>query len=73
MKAVTLQKKGLPLYIQVEHILGSQIMTGELLLGKRMPTEKELVKTYQVSSITGRPFCVWWRRGSCCLNRIKAS
>ena len=49
-----LNKKDIPLYVQLEQILRSQIMTGELLPDKRIPTEKELAEIYQVSSITVR-------------------
>lgn len=49
-----LKRKTIPLYVQLEQILKSQIMTGELSPEKRIPTEKELAKTYQVSSITVR-------------------
>ena len=49
-----LDKKDIPLYVQLEQILKSQIMTGELLPEKRIPTEKELAEIYQVSSITAR-------------------
>lgn len=54
MKQIRLNKTGIPLYVQLEQILKSQIMTGELLPEKRIPTEKELAKTYHVSSITAR-------------------
>ena len=37
-----------------QQILKSQIMTGELLPEKRIPTEKELAEIYHVSSITAR-------------------
>ena len=36
------------------NIIKSQIMTGELLAGKQIPTEKEFAETYRVSSITVR-------------------
>ncbi len=49
-----LNKRDIPLYVQLEQILKSQIMTGELLPEKRIPTEKELAKIYHVSSITAR-------------------
>jgi GntR family transcriptional regulator len=54
MNKIKLNKKDIPLYVQLEQILKSQIMTGELLPEKRVPTEKELAETYKVSSITAR-------------------
>jgi GntR family transcriptional regulator len=54
MKKIRLNKKDIPLYVQLEQILKSQIMTGELLPEKRIPTEKELAEIYHVSSITAR-------------------
>lgn len=54
MNKMKLNKKDIPLYVQLEQILKSQIMTGELLPEKRIPTEKELAEIYQVSSITAR-------------------
>jgi GntR family transcriptional regulator len=54
MNKMRLNKRDIPLYVQLEQILKSQIMTGELLPEKRIPTEKELAKIYHVSSITAR-------------------
>jgi GntR family transcriptional regulator len=54
MKKISLQRTGIPLYVQLEQIIKSKIMTGELLPGERIPTEKELAQAYQVSSITAR-------------------
>ncbi|MBI5443208.1 MAG: GntR family transcriptional regulator [Deltaproteobacteria bacterium] len=54
MRGTGLQRKDFPLYLQLEQILRSQIMTGELLQGQQIPTEKELSKTYRVSTITVR-------------------
>jgi GntR family transcriptional regulator len=54
MKKPSLQRTGIPLYVQLEQVIKSRIMTGELLPGERIPTEKELAQTYQVSSITAR-------------------
>ena len=54
MKKLSLQRTGIPLYVQLEQVIKSRIMTGELLPGERIPTEKELAQTYQVSSITAR-------------------
>ena len=54
MNTIRLNKREIPLYVQLEQILKSQIMTGELLPEKRIPTEKELAEIYHVSSITAR-------------------
>ncbi len=54
MKIPSLEKNNIPLYVQLEQIIKSQIMTGELLAGEQIPTEKELAETYRVSSITVR-------------------
>jgi GntR family transcriptional regulator len=48
------ERKGVPLYVQLEQIIKSQIITGELLPGEQIPTEKDLSETYHVSSITSR-------------------
>jgi len=44
----------IPLYFQLEQILRSKILMGEFVVGDQIPTEYELCKTYQVSSITAR-------------------
>lgn len=54
MKTPSLEKNNIPLYVQLKQIIKSQIMTGELLAGKQIPTEKEFAETYRVSSITVR-------------------
>jgi GntR family transcriptional regulator len=54
MKTPSLEKNSIPLYVQLEQIIKSQIVTGELLAGEQIPTEKELAETYRVSSITVR-------------------
>ncbi len=48
------RKNNVPLYFQLEQIIKSKILMGELLAGEQIPTEKELCKTYQVSTITAR-------------------
>jgi GntR family transcriptional regulator len=53
-KTLSLEKKNIPLYVQLEQIIKSQIMTGERLAGEQIPTEKDLAKIYQVSSVTVR-------------------
>lgn len=54
MKKLKLDQKNIPLYVQLEQILKSRIMTGELLPGERIPSEKDIAETYGVSSITAR-------------------
>ncbi len=44
----------IPLYVQLEQIIKSKIITEEFLPGEQVPTEKEICKMYQVSSITAR-------------------
>lgn len=53
-KTLSLEKKSIPLYVQLEQIIKSQIMTGERLAGEQIPTEKDLAETYRVSSVTVR-------------------
>jgi GntR family transcriptional regulator len=48
------RKNNVPLYFQLEQIIKSKILMGELLAGEQIPTEKELCETYQVSTITAR-------------------
>lgn len=54
MITFSLEKKNIPLYVQLEQIIKSKIMTGELSAGEQIPTEKQLAETYRVSSITAR-------------------
>lgn len=54
MKKLRLDQKNIPLYVQLEQILKSKIMTGELLPGDKIPSEKEIAEIYDVSSITAR-------------------
>jgi GntR family transcriptional regulator len=54
MKKLSLQRTNIPLYVQLEQIIKSRIMIGELLPGEQIPTEKELAESYKVSSITAR-------------------
>jgi GntR family transcriptional regulator len=53
-KTLSLEKKSIPLYVQLEQIIKSQIMAGERLTGEQIPTEKDLAETYRVSSVTVR-------------------
>jgi GntR family transcriptional regulator len=48
------QRKKLPLYLQIEAILKSKILTGELKEGDRLPPENELSKQFGVSPLTVR-------------------
>jgi GntR family transcriptional regulator len=54
MKKLSLERTNIPLYVKLEQIIKSKIMTGEFLPGEQIPTEKDLAGTYQVSSITAR-------------------
>ncbi len=47
-------RKRLPLYLQIEAILKSKILTGELKEGDRLPPENELSKQFGVSPLTVR-------------------
>lgn len=47
-------RKKLPLYLQIEAILKSKIITGELKEGDRLPSENELSKQFGVSPLTVR-------------------
>ncbi len=48
------QRKKLPLYFQIESILRSKILAGELKEGDRLPPEYELSKQFGVSPLTVR-------------------
>lgn len=48
------QRKKLPLYFQIESILRSKILAGELKEGDRLPPENELSKQFGVSPLTVR-------------------
>jgi GntR family transcriptional regulator len=54
MQPIELKRQSMPLYFQLEQILKSQIMTGELQTGQQIPTEKVLSEIYRVSTITTR-------------------
>jgi GntR family transcriptional regulator len=47
-------RKKLPLYVQIETILKSKIVAGELKKGDRLPSENELSKQFGVSPLTVR-------------------
>ena len=42
-----------PIYSQVADILSSQIQAGEIAAGEKLPSERDLMQTYQLS-IAGR-------------------
>lgn len=44
----------LPLYLQLKEILVKKIKEGELRIGEKLPSERELCETYNVSRITVR-------------------
>lgn len=48
------EKGSIPLYTQLEMILRKKIEQGEYCKGDLLPTEKELMETYQVSRVTVR-------------------
>ena len=54
MKKLGLKRTNIPLYVQLEQIIKSKIIMGELSPGTKIPSDKELCETYQVSSITAR-------------------
>ena len=43
-----------PLYIQIKELLHSQIQSGQFAIGDRLPSERELSETYNVSRMTAR-------------------
>ena len=49
-----LERTNIPLYVQLEQIIRSQIITGEFLPNEQIPTDKDLAETYRVSLITTR-------------------
>ena len=49
-----MEKKSIPLYLQLEQIIKSKILIGEFTPGDQIPTEKDLCETYKISSITAR-------------------
>lgn len=54
MKTEILARRNVPLYLQLEQIIKSRVLKGEFLPGDKIPTEKQLCETYQVSTITVR-------------------
>jgi DNA-binding GntR family transcriptional regulator len=48
------RERSVPLYLQLEQIIKSKILTGEFSPGDKIPTETELCDAYQVSKITVR-------------------
>jgi len=53
-KMLGLQRNNIPLYVQLEQIIRSQIITGEFMPDEQIPTDKDLAETYCVSVITTR-------------------
>ena len=49
-----MEKRSIPLYLQLEQIIKSKILMGEFMPGDQIPTEKDLCVTYKISSITAR-------------------
>jgi GntR family transcriptional regulator len=49
-----LEKKSIPLYLQLEQVIKSKILIGEFMPGDQIPTEKDLCNTYKVSNVTTR-------------------
>jgi GntR family transcriptional regulator len=54
MEKSRLRERSVPLYLQLEQIIKSEILTGEFSPGEKIPTETELCHAYQVSKITVR-------------------
>ena len=54
MNKLSLKRTSIPLYVQLEQIIKSKIIMGELSPGAKIPSEKEFCETYGVSSITAR-------------------
>jgi len=48
------RERSVPLYLQLEQVIKSKILTGEFSPGKKIQTETELCGAYQVSKITVR-------------------
>jgi GntR family transcriptional regulator len=51
---IGLRRSKIPLYVQLEQIIRSDITMGEFSPGQKIPTEKEFADTYNVSIITAR-------------------
>jgi GntR family transcriptional regulator len=51
----------LPPYRQVAEIIAGKIASGEYPRGSRIPTESELVETYEVARSTARRAVAWLR------------
>jgi len=54
MRESSLNNRSIPLYVQLEQIIKSKILTGGFTPGEKIPTETELCETYQVSKVTVR-------------------
>ncbi len=53
-KSTKFAKTGVPLYYQLENVLRQKILSGDISVGERLPTEVELSLQYHVSRITVR-------------------
>jgi GntR family transcriptional regulator len=51
----------LPPYRQVAQIIADKIVSGEYPRGSRIPTESELVATYEIARSTARRAVAWLR------------
>jgi GntR family transcriptional regulator len=51
----------LPPYRQVAEIIADKITSGEYPRGSRIPTESELVETYEIARSTARRAVAWLR------------
>jgi GntR family transcriptional regulator len=54
MEKLPSRSRKIPLYVQLEQMIKTKILTGGFSLGERIPTETELCRTYGVSKITVR-------------------
>jgi GntR family transcriptional regulator len=51
----------MPPYRQVAEIIAGKIAAGEYARGSRIPTESELVETYEIARSTARRAVAWLR------------
>jgi len=54
VREIMLKDEAIPLYYKLQTILRNKILSGELVSGDRLPTEKDLAKEYKVSRATVR-------------------
>lgn len=48
------EQSSVPLYLQIREVLRHRIASGEYQIGARLPSERELAQTYDVSRMTAR-------------------